>query len=119
MDLIGPAMLTSDPRKPNGMQAVAFVPEMSHFHVQMGCIFEDQLQEHKDFESTIKNDPIKLLEAIQVLMQNPMQARYTFATMTDAFAKVLNYCQLEGQDLTKPLQGAKFLKFKKAIMGHI
>jgi hypothetical protein len=47
-----------------------------------------------------KNDPIKLLEAIQVLMQNPMQARYPFATMTDAFAKVLNYRQLEGQDLT-------------------
>jgi hypothetical protein len=59
-----------------------------------------RIEEHKDYESTIKNDPIKLLEAIQVLMQNPMRARYPFATMTDAFTKVLNYRQLEGQDLT-------------------
>jgi hypothetical protein len=42
-DLIGPAMLTSAPPKPDGMQAVAFVPEMSHFHAQMGRIFVDQL----------------------------------------------------------------------------
>jgi hypothetical protein len=61
---------------------------------------QTRIEEHKDFESTIKNDPIKLLEAIQVLMQNPMQARYPFATMTNAFTKVLNYRQLEGQDLT-------------------
>jgi hypothetical protein len=61
---------------------------------------QTRIEEHKDFESKIKNDPIKLLEAIQVLMQNQMQARYPFATMTDAFAKVLNYHQLEGQDLT-------------------
>jgi hypothetical protein len=33
---------------------------------------QTRIEEHKDFESTIKNDPIKLLEAIQVLMQNPM-----------------------------------------------
>jgi hypothetical protein len=37
---------------------------------------QTRIEEHKDFESMIKNDPIKLLEAIQVLMQNPMQARY-------------------------------------------
>jgi hypothetical protein len=61
---------------------------------------QTRIEEHKDYESTIKNDPIKLLEAIQVLMQNPMRARYPFATMTDAFTKVLNYRQLEGQDLT-------------------
>jgi hypothetical protein len=61
---------------------------------------QTRIEEHKDFESKIKNDPIKLLEAIQVLMQNPMQARYPFATMMDAFAKVLNHHQLEGQDLT-------------------
>jgi hypothetical protein len=37
---------------------------------------QTRIEEHKDYESTIKNDPIKLLEAIQVLMQNPMRARY-------------------------------------------
>jgi hypothetical protein len=43
MELIGPAVLNGAPLKPDGMQAVAFVPEMSHFHAQMGRIFVDQL----------------------------------------------------------------------------
>jgi hypothetical protein len=33
---------------------------------------QTRIEEHKDYEFTIKNDPIKLLEAIQVLMQNPI-----------------------------------------------
>jgi hypothetical protein len=37
-------MLNGALPKPDGMQAVAFVPEMSHFHAQMGRIFADQLQ---------------------------------------------------------------------------
>jgi hypothetical protein len=36
-------MLNGALPKPDGMQAVAFVPEMSHFHAQMGRIFVDQL----------------------------------------------------------------------------
>jgi hypothetical protein len=43
MELIGPAMLNGAPPKHDDMQAVAFVPEMSHFHAQMGRIFADQL----------------------------------------------------------------------------
>jgi hypothetical protein len=46
-ELIRPAMLNSALPKPDGMQAVAFVPEMSHFHAQMGCIFVDQLESRK------------------------------------------------------------------------
>jgi hypothetical protein len=42
-ELIGPAMLNGAPPKHDDMQAVAFVPEMSHFHAQMGRIFADQL----------------------------------------------------------------------------
>ena len=42
-ELIGPAMLNGAPPKHNDMQAVAFVPEMSHFHAQVGHIFVDQL----------------------------------------------------------------------------
>ena len=43
-DLIRPATLNGALPKPDGMQAVAFVPEMSHFHAQMGRIFADQLK---------------------------------------------------------------------------
>jgi hypothetical protein len=42
-ELIGPAMLNGALPKHDDMQAVAYVPEMSHFHAQMGRIFVDQL----------------------------------------------------------------------------
>jgi hypothetical protein len=42
-ELIGPAMLNGAPPKHDDMQCVAYVPEMSHFHAQMGRIFADQL----------------------------------------------------------------------------
>jgi hypothetical protein len=42
-DLIGPATLNGALPKHDDMQAVAYVPEMSHFHAQMGRIFVDQL----------------------------------------------------------------------------
>ena len=44
MELIGPAMLNGAPPKHDDMQAVAFVPEMSHFVVPRGRIFADQLR---------------------------------------------------------------------------
>jgi hypothetical protein len=43
-ELIGPAMLNGAPPKHDDMQCVAYVPEMSHFHAQMGRIFADQLK---------------------------------------------------------------------------
>jgi hypothetical protein len=43
-DLIGPAALNGALPKHDDMQAVAFVPEMSHFVVLRGRIFVDQLQ---------------------------------------------------------------------------
>jgi hypothetical protein len=38
-------MLNGAPPKHDDMQCVAYVPEMSHFHAQMGRIFADQLAE--------------------------------------------------------------------------
>jgi hypothetical protein len=46
-ELIGPAMLNGAPPKHDDMQCVAYVPEMSHFHAQMGRIFADQLLSHR------------------------------------------------------------------------
>jgi hypothetical protein len=43
MELIGLATLNSVPQKHDDMQAVAFVPEMSHFVVLRVRIFVDQL----------------------------------------------------------------------------
>jgi hypothetical protein len=39
-------MLNGAPPKHDDMQCVAYVPEMSHFHAQMGRIFVDQLSSY-------------------------------------------------------------------------
>jgi hypothetical protein len=37
---------------------------------------QDRIHAHPDFETKIKNDPIKLLKAIEILIDNPVRARY-------------------------------------------
>jgi len=51
-----------------------------------------RVEEHKDYETTIKNDPIELLKVIQVLMHDPARAKYPlFASMTEALLQVLTF----------------------------
>ena len=47
-------------------------------------VMQLRVEEHKDYESTIKNNPIKLLKAIRVLMHDPARAKYPLASMTEA-----------------------------------
>jgi hypothetical protein len=37
---------------------------------------QDRIHAHPDFEIKIKNDPIKLLKAIEILINDPVRARY-------------------------------------------
>jgi hypothetical protein len=38
---------------------------------------QDRIHTHPDFKTKIKNDLIKLLKAIKILINNPVRARYT------------------------------------------
>ena len=44
-----------------------------------------RVEEHPYFDTKIKNDPIALLEAIKMLMHDPVRAQYPLVSMTDAF----------------------------------
>jgi len=48
-----------------------------------------RIEEHKDFESTIKNDPIALLKTIRILMHDPQQAKYPYVSVTKVIVRVL------------------------------
>jgi len=37
---------------------------------------QSRIGEHPDFENKIENDPIALLDAIKMLMHDPVQAQY-------------------------------------------
>ena len=51
---------------------------------------QNRIEEHPDFEMTIRDDPIELLNNIKILMHDPIRARYPFVTVTEALTRLLN-----------------------------
>jgi hypothetical protein len=60
---------------------------------------QDRIYAHPDFETKIKNDPIELLKAIEILINNPVQARYLYASVTEAMTRFMTCRQLENEPL--------------------
>ena len=60
---------------------------------------QNRVEEHPDYETMIRDDPIELLKAIKILMHDPVRARYPFASLTEAFDRVLNMKQREDEGL--------------------
>jgi hypothetical protein len=44
---------------------------------------QDRIHAHPDFETKIKNDPIELLKAIEILINDPVRTRYPYASVTE------------------------------------
>ena len=57
------------------------------------------LKELPVFETEIKNNPLKLLEHIGVLMHTPMRALYPQLGLIENFARFLNMRQDEKEDI--------------------
>jgi hypothetical protein len=60
---------------------------------------QDRIHAHPDFETKIKNDLIKLLKAIEIWINNPAQARYPYASVTEAMTRFKTCRQLENEPL--------------------
>jgi hypothetical protein len=59
-----------------------------------------RIHAHPDFETKIENDPIKLLKAIEILINDPVRARYPYASVTEAMTRFMTSCrQLENEPL--------------------
>jgi hypothetical protein len=58
---------------------------------------QDRIHAHPDFETKIKNDPIKLLKAIKILINNAVWARYPYASVTEAMTRFMTCRQLENE----------------------
>jgi hypothetical protein len=69
---------------------------------------QDRIHAHPDFETKIKNDPIKLLKANEILINDLVRARYLFASVTEAMTRFMTCRQLENEplaDYVKRLEG--------------
>jgi hypothetical protein len=60
---------------------------------------QDRIHAHPDFETKIKNDPIELLKAIEILINNPVWVRYPYASVTEAMTRFMTCRQLENEPL--------------------
>jgi hypothetical protein len=60
---------------------------------------QDRIHAHPDFETKIKNDPIKLLKTIEILINNLVRPRYPYASVTEAMTRFMTCRQLENKSL--------------------
>jgi hypothetical protein len=60
---------------------------------------QDRIHAHPDFETKIENDPIELLKAIEILINNPVWASYPHASVTEAMTRFMTCRQLENEPL--------------------
>ena len=71
---------------------------------------QSRIEEHPDFDSKIKNDPIALLNTIKNIMHTPVRSQYPFATLTNALRELLNMRQREDEILADYIKRFKQVK---------
>ena len=54
-------------------------------------VIQSQVEEHQDFELTIRDDPIELLKTINILMHDTVRAKYPYASLYDAMMRLFNF----------------------------
>jgi hypothetical protein len=78
---------------------------------------QDRIEEHPEFETKIRDDPIELLEKIKVLMHDPIRAKYPFASLTEAISRMLNLKQNETEGLLDYVK--RFKESRDIMKSHI
>jgi hypothetical protein len=78
---------------------------------------QNQIEEHPDYKTTIRDDPIELLTKIKVLMHDPIRAKYPFASLTEAMIRMLNIKQQENKQLLDYIK--RFKQFCNITKSHV
>ena len=78
---------------------------------------QSQVEEHPDFELTIRDDPIELLKTINILMHDTVRAKYPYASLYDAMMRLFNLRQQEHEHLTDYVK--RFKQSKDVVKAHM
>ena len=60
---------------------------------------QNRIEESKDFESIIRDDPLELLKEIKKKMYDPARAKYEYVTLTESLSRILNTKQEDNESL--------------------
>ena len=77
----------------------------------------NRIEEHPDYVTTIRGNPIELLMKIKVLMHDPVRAKYPFASLTEAMVRMLNIKQQEHEQLLDYIKS--FKQFRDITKSHV
>jgi hypothetical protein len=79
---------------------------------------QNRVEEHPKFETTIRDDPIELLNKIKVLrMHDPIRAKYPFASLTEAISRMLNLKQSDNKGLLDYIK--RFKESRDTMKSHV
>jgi adenosyl cobinamide kinase/adenosyl cobinamide phosphate guanylyltransferase len=78
---------------------------------------QNRIEDHPDFESAIRDDPIELLEKIKVLMHDPIRVKYPYASLTEALIRLMNIKQFEQEQLLDYIK--RFKQFRDITKSHV
>ena len=73
---------------------------------------QQRIEEHPDF-STIQDNPMELLKVIELVMHDPIIARYPMASMTNALQRMINIKQFVNENW---IEYAKRFKQTRDVM---
>ena len=80
-------------------------------------VIQSPMEEHPDFEVTIRDDPIELLKTINILMQDTIRAKYPNASLHDVMMRLFNLRQQEHERLTDYVK--RFKQTKDVVKAHM
>ena len=78
---------------------------------------QNRIEEHPDYETLIRDDPIVLLDKIKVLMHDPIKAKYPFASLSEAMNRMLNLKQFETEGLLEYVN--RFKQTRDIMKSHV
>jgi hypothetical protein len=87
------------------------------FSTYCNKIMQNWVEEHPEFETIIRDDPIELLNKIKVLMHDPIRAKYPFASLTKAISRMLNLKQSENEGLLDYVK--RFKESRDVMKSHV
>ena len=78
---------------------------------------QTRIEEHPEFATKIRNDPIALLAAIKESMHTPVRSQYPLVSMTDALTRVVNIRQYEDEPLLDFVK--RFKQERDVLKSHV
>ena len=96
----------------NLMKAYALI-----FGTYCSKALQSRVEEHPDFETTIRDDPVELLKAINILMQDTVRAKYLYASLHDVMMRLFNLRQQEHEHLMDYVK--RFKQTKDVVEAHM